>query len=628
MGAALCLCGGALGASGAWRYANSNLTLFLAPTLLGFAHCLVGVICIIACTRVKRDLETYFETRGVNKEGKCVEAPADTIGQRLLECCLYVWLFLAVLCLGCGAGLIANRRLGETHAANLAERRPGRFAQYFDDEDDAKRELMTWLLGHGISLLVLALLGVLPLLPTIKIVTIYETVQSGLEWGGAFLSILAMACAVVAALTLRYKDAVDGAAFAAPSDGALWASIVIAALAAFAGVVAWRGGYTENVRLLALFEATGVLLIPSILIAFSLMVAAVARLPPLIERRCDDVVQLLDENWWDSVLGCRKYASDARRHSSYVRGAGEGWSVTCDDASSNVFAWEYDDEQGSCGCKVDYYGCLNSKPCCNSLKVLIETNWFFLVYGGLIVLILLAGLVKASHYVRTKIVDGWDRKRILHHRNTSVSGSLSLSFGLALVVIFLSILLASTGKRVPPNEARGVLTCDYAPFENATLYDKLPPTDLVDEGNDRVLLEPITEFWPYPTPAPSVSPQPTTSQPSPEPSFIPSPSPSSIPSTARPTTAAPSSSPSSSPPSLKPSPSPSRLPLPKPTAYPSAAPSLIPSLVPTSAPTLVPVPAPTPRPSTATPSAVPSSRPTSLPTPLSTSTTTSTSLIR
>ena len=91
---------------------------------------------------------------------------------------------------------------------------------------------MNWLLGHGISLLVLAVLGVLPLLPTIKIITVYETVQSGLEWGGAFLSILAMACAVIASLTLRYKDAVDGAAFAAPSDDALWASIVIAALAA------------------------------------------------------------------------------------------------------------------------------------------------------------------------------------------------------------------------------------------------------------------------------------------------------------------------------------------------------------------------------------------------------------
>ena len=130
------------------------------------------------------------------------------------------------------------------------------------------------------------------------------------------------------------------------------------------------------------------------------------------------------------------------------------------------------------------------------MSALIETNWFFLVYGGLVVLILLAGLVKASHYVRTKIVDSWDRKRILHHRNSSVSGSLALSSGVALVVIFLSILLASTGKRVPPNEARGVLTCKFEPFENATLYDKLPPTDLVDEGNDRVLLEPPTEFWP------------------------------------------------------------------------------------------------------------------------------------
>ena len=91
-----------------------------------------------AARRASKEGGTSLEVaRGVNEEGKCVEAPADTPGQRLLECCLYVWLFLAILCLGCGAGLIANRRLGETHAANRAERRPGRFAEYFDDEEGA-----------------------------------------------------------------------------------------------------------------------------------------------------------------------------------------------------------------------------------------------------------------------------------------------------------------------------------------------------------------------------------------------------------------------------------------------------------------------------------------------------------
>ena len=83
------------------------------------------------------------------------------------------------------------------------------------------------------------------------------------------------------------------------------------------------------------------------------------RVPPILAQQLDDVVAAL---------------FDERRHESYVRGAGEGWSVTCDDAAKNVFAWEYDDERGSCGCKVDYYGCLNSRPCCNALSALIATN--------------------------------------------------------------------------------------------------------------------------------------------------------------------------------------------------------------------------------------------------------------
>ena len=54
LGALLALCGGALGASGAWRYANSNLLLFLAPALLGFAHCLVGVVCVVGALATHR----------------------------------------------------------------------------------------------------------------------------------------------------------------------------------------------------------------------------------------------------------------------------------------------------------------------------------------------------------------------------------------------------------------------------------------------------------------------------------------------------------------------------------------------------------------------------------------------
>ena len=197
------------------------------------------------------------------------------------------------------------------------------------------------------ALLVLAVLGVLPLLPTVKIITVFETVHSGLEWGGAYLSIVATACAVVAALTLRYKEAVAGAAFAAPSDGALWASICIAAVAAFSGMLAWRGGYTEDVRLLKIFEMTGVVLVPATLVAFSLM-AAVARLP-LIEQAAT-TSPAAGRGWWDAVLGAAS-APGARRHESYVRGAGEGWSVTCDDAAKNVLAWEYDDERGVAGAR-------------------------------------------------------------------------------------------------------------------------------------------------------------------------------------------------------------------------------------------------------------------------------------
>ena len=87
-------------------------------------------------------------------------------------------------------------------------------------------------------------------------------------------------------------------------------------------MLAWRGGYTEDVRLLKIFEMMGVALVPATLVAFSLIGAAIARLPPLIERRCDDVVQLLGEDWWDAVLGVAR--PSARRRHEVMQGARRG----------------------------------------------------------------------------------------------------------------------------------------------------------------------------------------------------------------------------------------------------------------------------------------------------------------
>ena len=144
------------------------------------------------------------------------------------------WLFLAVLCLS--ARPVANRRLGYTHAANLVERRSGGRRVVRRRGGAAGRELTNWLAGrawppwssrprrpaaaphgedhHGVRDRIAASSGAGPPLDRRDRVRRRRRPHAAKELAGA--------------------------AFAAPSDGALWASICIAAVAAFP--VCSRGG--------------------------------------------------------------------------------------------------------------------------------------------------------------------------------------------------------------------------------------------------------------------------------------------------------------------------------------------------------------------------------------------------
>ena len=380
------------------------------------------------------------------------------------------------------------------------------------------------------------------------------------------------------------------------------------------GAVGFRASVVESPRLLAVFEVLATLSLGVWAAGLGGAVAAVDYLPKTVEDNCDAVVRFLAQGWWDSWIGCRKYASDGMRGDTDVRGAGEGWSVRCADASKNAYAWEYNaygrSRFNDAGQETEYYGCLNSQQCCGLLAERVRTNRFLLVYFGLVTFFLLAALVRGARYLRRKVASRHSEV-VLNHRNTTVALIVCglTCFGLVALGLRASAL-AGRARRAAPAHGLGKLKVRFDVSPDVPTLPALSDADLVSPESARCVVADAfgRDYVPYPTAAPTGSARPTYPVPTPAPSFLPIPAPSRRPSTAGPSltpTAAPSSEPTTAGPSSAPAARPSGAPTSVPTSAPSRTPSNEPSRAPTSSPTASPTGTPTSLPTTAAPTSVP-----------------------
>ncbi|KAH8069047.1 hypothetical protein JL721_6252 [Aureococcus anophagefferens] len=478
-----------------------------AAWVLGLALCAVALLGIWGCRRVRGDLLRYFETDAdaVSADGLVVERPADTWGQGLLEVVFFCFLFLAILCAIFGACLLANGKLGATFAKSLKETRPGAFERTFGDVSSARggRLLKAAMVEFG----------------------------SGLQWGNAFLAVVGVFFAVMAALSLALNDALHGSEFDSPSDGYFWLGFASGLVAVLFGAFGFAAALNEDVAALRVYERLGALCAALWAAMFVVITSRIGSIPRIVDGHCD--VRLMSKSWWKRFLGCRKYANDALRHGDgfedvYVRGAGEIYSVYCDDAARVVYAWEYNRDgevqRGACGCRVDYYGCLNN-DCCQLLKEAARTNAFLVVVFGALVLLLLVAMVLGARYMRDRVRSRRKGRRERVHRTTGGVVFVVFAICAALGLFAAGTLARRGGARSSYYFGRGRL------YNNAPARDlksRLDDTDLLGAGADvcrRRLPEgdiPVPTFAPTATPLPTAAPiaAPTTGLPSIAPTYI------------------------------------------------------------------------------------------------------------
>ena len=199
----------------------------------------------------------------------------------------------------------------------------------------------------------------------------------------------------------------------------------------------------------------------------------------------------MSKSWWKRFLGCRKYANDALRHGDgfedvYVRGAGEIYSVYCDDAARVVYAWEYNRDgevqRGACGCRVDYYGCLNN-DCCQLLKEAARTNAFLVVVFGALVLLLLVAMVLGARYMRDRVRSRRKGRRERVHRTTGGVVFVVFAICAALGLFAATTLARRGGARSSYYFGRGRLYNNFSPLRG-DLKSRLDDTDLLGAGAD------------------------------------------------------------------------------------------------------------------------------------------------
>jgi hypothetical protein len=137
-----------------------------------------------------------------------------------------------------------------------------------------------------------------------------------------------------------------------------------------------------------------------------------------VQNNCDELVVAMDETWFKSALGCRKYVGEAE-YAQKIEGnvswkvrQGPGIVTSCKDISTNKFAWEYNlgltlgskeqlnyDEDGKA---VAYFGCIN-RGCCKLIEGAYEVHKSYLGITLFVVAVLVAfAFLSALFMARTK----------------------------------------------------------------------------------------------------------------------------------------------------------------------------------------------------------------------------------
>ena len=309
------------------------------------------------------------------------------------------------------------------------------------DSDDFAVQVAAYVMS--IMGLMVACLCWFSMLPTVRMVSVYDVMQSLLEMINILLLLISIAMMCFSTVLMKLSLFIEGKT-TADDDGTSSVGMVTVftcvliygtgcVIITFLGIIA---AYKESKRLLLLNAAS----LSCGLLVGSLSVALLANLDyrGIIMGDCENILKFITSDFYDTI-SCVKYDGYSETWDpsasppDWVAGTGAGESTQCDEKIMTVYAWEFSPGAGRVG-DVSYWGCLNT-ACCPALATFMETyEWIAVLFVALVIAACFCGIIAALYLRRETTAD---QDTILVH-----PWSKFIGVGMVISVFAMCIVLA------------------------------------------------------------------------------------------------------------------------------------------------------------------------------------------
>jgi hypothetical protein len=283
------------------------------------------------------------------------------------------------------------------------------------------------------------------MLPTIRMVSMYDVMQSLLEMINLLLMLVSVGMMLVSAILTKLALFIEGKTTVDDDGTSSAGTVTVMTCVGLYGIgcviltfIGFVAAYRENKKLLLINAAA--LTFGLFVGLASIMLLANVDYRAMVDSSCDDILKFISEDFYD-LFSCAKYNGYSEvwdpALGDWVAGTGAGESTQCDDKTMTTYAWEASPGLGRDGGDVSYWGCLN-RDCCPKLgDFLSSIEWVAMLFVVLVMVACFFGVVAALYLYKETTID--QGQILVKHSGTKYIG-VGLVFGFLTLCISLALI--------------------------------------------------------------------------------------------------------------------------------------------------------------------------------------------
>ncbi|GBG24727.1 Hypothetical Protein FCC1311_009452 [Hondaea fermentalgiana] len=394
---------------------------FKIMTTFGFLILFSSLLGIYGAGRVKRDLLKDDDGMG-------------TPGQQMLEIFFHVSFAFNVMALPIAMAILTDRD------AFL--------------NDGAFGDMERYATAGASIILIVSIIMMLAMRRTIQIVTMYEMAHSFLESFSTLLVGVGVIGLLVAFSLLEFGQGLEDDSVNASIMTVLYVFISLCAMLIVLSVLGYGAALIEHIGMLKLHLASMAVL--SVCIFAVIIAFASTDVENIILSNCRSILQIMAEEWWQSVVACEKYGGSAMGAKieiydadtgsySYVS-SGVGTSAQCPLLNQTAFAWEY--YVAANASSTVFEGCLN-EACCQVLANHLLQHITMIVYGSIALFLCCMIAVRADWWLIKNTPPQRATVKLISRRQARMLLGLIAVIIVAFIVTF-AVFFNDTTTRIDP----------------------------------------------------------------------------------------------------------------------------------------------------------------------------------